>query len=830
MEFTRDIKPILDQRCVACHSCFSAPCQLKLSSYDGLLRGLSPNEIYSGSRLESIHPSRLQIDAHGNRWRDEPYDFRPVIPYEKEPAIVKPFDFLTAVTIHRKIRPLPVNQRTEQTEDARVCPLNPDDLADHLEEKPNAGMPYGLPPISDAMIEKIQNWVLQGAPGPEPVERIDPEDRTVLLNGEKYFEQNGKSAYGRLVNRYIYEHLYLGHFYTGPVSGKHRHFYRLIRSERRCGNFNPGDEIATRRPWGLPQSIGEKEFHYCFVPITETITHKDHIVYRFDERRIQRWKELFPLSEDRLHEGGFLKWVRNGLVHMMEKLGEDGEHLSRTDRFASNPFDVFRRIPIKSRYNFLLDDLKFYITTFIRGPVCHGSIAVNAIDDHFWVYMIRPESDLMVQDERFAEQAVDLLFLPARTGSDSMVSGIAEMIENRKARNRYRVLRNQVFQKKFPSGYQVSDIWNGKQGSPNHDAQLRDPVLTVFRHYNSANVEYGNLGPPPKTTFVMDYSLVERLYYALVSGFDVFGDVEHQLGTRFYMGYLRMESEELFLSFLPSESREPLRNSWYVPGGGISERITDVLFSSDYLQKYYPQLGLENPTGIVFHSTDPYQNKIEMYNLLNRYLEGAGAQVQDPLNPAMPEKTIRIQPVRSVQDFEREFARLTVRPNKEAGYVNFFPDHSHILLRDGKKHYLYTLIRNKTHANVLWMDSESERRTPGDDHLVLYRGLTGSYPNLFFDVDLDRATGFVQQIQRISSPVEFDRLRTIFGRQSNDFRFWDTYDSIMEVASEIMPVQYGVIDLSRYGIPANVDTPGWKGNRGTREGDMKWEFMHFYDH
>ena len=39
MDYEKDIQPILNKRCVACHGCYSAPCQVKLSSYEGFKRG-----------------------------------------------------------------------------------------------------------------------------------------------------------------------------------------------------------------------------------------------------------------------------------------------------------------------------------------------------------------------------------------------------------------------------------------------------------------------------------------------------------------------------------------------------------------------------------------------------------------------------------------------------------------------------------------------------------------------------------------------------------------------------------------------------------------------
>jgi len=39
VSYNHDIKPLLEKRCVVCHSCYDAPCQLKLSSGEGITRG-----------------------------------------------------------------------------------------------------------------------------------------------------------------------------------------------------------------------------------------------------------------------------------------------------------------------------------------------------------------------------------------------------------------------------------------------------------------------------------------------------------------------------------------------------------------------------------------------------------------------------------------------------------------------------------------------------------------------------------------------------------------------------------------------------------------------
>jgi hypothetical protein len=70
ISFNEQVKPILDQRCVVCHGCYDAPCQLKLSSYEGLERGANPQKVYDGARILPADPTRLFVDAKTTRdWR-----------------------------------------------------------------------------------------------------------------------------------------------------------------------------------------------------------------------------------------------------------------------------------------------------------------------------------------------------------------------------------------------------------------------------------------------------------------------------------------------------------------------------------------------------------------------------------------------------------------------------------------------------------------------------------------------------------------------------------------------------------------------------------------
>ena len=65
ISFDESIRPILQNRCVVCHGCYDAPCQLKLSSPAGIARGASKIKVYNGVRLKTMLPTRLGIDGVG---------------------------------------------------------------------------------------------------------------------------------------------------------------------------------------------------------------------------------------------------------------------------------------------------------------------------------------------------------------------------------------------------------------------------------------------------------------------------------------------------------------------------------------------------------------------------------------------------------------------------------------------------------------------------------------------------------------------------------------------------------------------------------------------
>src|ERR1700760_1957724 len=69
-DYTARVPSIFVGRCIACHSCYNAPCQLSLQSHSGLARGATKLNIYDGSRPTSVAPSPGGLGGpRGPPWR-----------------------------------------------------------------------------------------------------------------------------------------------------------------------------------------------------------------------------------------------------------------------------------------------------------------------------------------------------------------------------------------------------------------------------------------------------------------------------------------------------------------------------------------------------------------------------------------------------------------------------------------------------------------------------------------------------------------------------------------------------------------------------------------
>ncbi len=447
---------------------------------------------------------------------------------------------------------------------------------------------------------------------------------------------------------------------------------------------------------------------------------------------------------------------------------------------ATNPFVLYQDIPVKARYRFLLEDAQYHVGTFIKGPVCYGRGAVSSIDEHFFVFFMNPDSELMALDPAFAQASESLLVLPYMEGSDAPLfekpsfDEIWESVVHRTAftdryiaaRNAYVAVKDRHRSAAFKEGYRISDLWNGDSVNPN-------AVLTVFRHFDHSYVLKGLRGGEASSYFVLDYGLFERLVYNLTVGYDVFGTLSHQLHTRLYMEMLRREAEDNFLLFLPPPERVRLRGQWY-------QKEVAKLEQEPFL----------DPNDTQFQTQITYRNSSQadkelVEKIANEYLSAAARGSYDgtPHSEYPP------------------LGAMAEIPASSAPFVNLFPDSSLVLIEaGGQLKKVVTVIRDRAHSALGRFVLESSARVPGQDRLAIVDGLATSYPNLFFEVHEERLLEFLQQLKAVKSLPSAQAFIRGWGILKTNPRFWTVSDQLHAYLRKLDPVESGVLDYTRYGI------------------------------
>jgi len=747
--YSRDIKPVLERKCIACHGCYDAPCQLKLTSADGLLRGATGKPVYDSARLSDMAPTRLFIDASTTAgWRDK--GFYPVLNEQGGPLE----NNLEASLLYNMIRlgreqPLPPHSAVPEhiqlgLQRKNECSL-PSEFDKYAQKKPLQGMPLAITGLSDGEYETLQQWIREGAVIDEKPSPPVTEEQVQIRHWEAFFNQT--TLKNQLVSRYLYEHLFLAHIYFDDLDSGH--FFQLVRSSTPSGE--PLRIIPTLRPNDDP---GEP-FYYRLRKMESTIVHKTHITYALSEAKLRRFETLF-LAPD---------WDVAQLPDYSPK-------------HALNPFATFTAIPAKARYQFMLDTAQYFVMTFIRGPVCRGQVATDVIDDHFYVLFQDPDADLSVTDPAYLERVQPYLVLTREEGR--LVTLGPDWEYRKHERNEYIRLRGKYYREYQPEGVSLDDIWDGEGTNTN-------AALTVFRHFDNASVVKGFVGAVPKTLWVMDYPMLERTYYELVVNFNVFGTAAHQAETRLYFDLIRSGGENNFVHFMPPEVRSAMRNAWY-QGSEAQLKIKNshVIVNEDL------------PVQIAYRTSDP---KAEFVSLIAARLKSAAGPA-DALNRCTQPPCYRSDASTAERQAETSLQSLASKPVSldAMGFIDFMPDVSFIRVSTGKpdQDLAYTLVRNKMHTNVAFMLDEEKRREPEKDTLTVYRGLLGSYPNFMFNVPLGSIESFSAAVHAVRSREQFMALVSRYGLSRTHPQIWSNFHWFVDYMRRNNPVEAGIYDLNRY--------------------------------
>lgn len=732
--FLDEVKPIIDKRCVVCHACYDAPCQLKMSSVEGIDRGASKEKIYQGTRLTASKPTRLFEDAQlTQEWRDS--GFHPVLNERvQNPTANLDAGLVARLLSQKENHPLPQQVQLEgfdfSTDRDQQCPTI-EEYAQYEQDYPTWGMPYGMPNLEASDYKTLMAWLENGAIMNEHIP-LSMDEQSKIAQYEALL--NNSSRKSQLTARYLYEHLFLFHLYFSELPS-HPRFFTLVRSETPPGE--PVKRIATRRPYDDPNV---DRVYYRLIPEQGTIVDKTHMPYALNSDRIGKWKEWFIDAD-----------------YDVEQL--PSYHVE----VAANPMTSFHSLPVIARFNFLVDNAQNTIMAFIKGPVCRGQLALNVINDRFWVFFVDPQKANLPEINDFYYSQEQNLKLPGELESNTLP--LTNWVTYARQQARYLDGKSEFTNQWFKGAdyLNTSILWNGEQRNPN-------AALTVFRHFDSASVVQGLVGDKPKTAWVLDYALLERIHYLLVAGFDVYGNFGHQLITRMYMDFLRLEGESNFLTLLPKDVRHQEQSSWYQ---NQSAQL------SDFLQRNIRPF--EQESSEIYKTDDP---KSELYDKIVNHLK--------------PVLNDRYDIVDTGFTSSNEAQLQSIDKIKGSGLLPLPQITMLMITSDGGDDQLFTLLRNNAHQNISSLFDEKSNRDPKHDSLTLVRGVIGSYPAAFWSLEESQIPELVKRLKNLKSEHDYIKLLDRFAIRRSSDKFWPFSDRVHAWYKQNQPTEYGLLDYNRF--------------------------------
>ena len=193
LHYLTEIKPLVDKRCVVCHACYDAPCQLKMSSAEGMDRGAHKSLIYQGTRLVAANPTRIFEDAQTTQeWRDIGFT---AILNEREQTKIANTDASVMARMLTLKKNNPLADETQLSgydfsiDREQQCPTI-DEMADYESQYPSWGMPYGMPELSNSEHDLLISWLEQGAKMSD-IAPLAQDEITKITHWETFF--NGDS-------------------------------------------------------------------------------------------------------------------------------------------------------------------------------------------------------------------------------------------------------------------------------------------------------------------------------------------------------------------------------------------------------------------------------------------------------------------------------------------------------------------------------------------------------------------------------------------------------------------------------------------------------------
>ncbi len=739
-KYLDEIQPILAKRCVTCHGCTSAACQLKLTSYEGLQRGASTQHFFGTNVLGAKYgPTRIKDATSEAEWRKK--GFYSVTDQGKNSVMYKllakgaenegGFDLTDPFALYK-----------DKAELLAFEPLanDPKKISERLAQT-GTGMPFGLARLPDNEYTTLTDWIANGAKGPSAeAQKIleTARDRDVVADWEKFF--NRQSAKERLAMRYIFEHVYFGKIHFDDSQKGRGDFFELVRSSTRDGDIK---ELVTETSNRDPKA----PFFYRLKKHTQIITEKDHTVFHLTAATMDRWNELFFGSSEAQ------KWNVAALPAY-----DDGQ---------LNPFVYFDAIPGKIRYQFMLENSHHLIESMVKADVCTGSGATYAIRDRFFTLFLKPDSDPTAIDPKLGESSVGHL--------DPTASKLTTAHRSRKFTELFEARLKQM----RPNGLKVEDIWDG-------DKTDKNAWISIFRHGTSASAHQGPMGQFPETMWVLDYGNFERMYYDLVVLYRPWAPATHKISTWSTMSEVRSHSEDLFLLFMPEARRSALRDE-FTPGVAT---LTETIMAGKGYPSGVSDLDVKAPTRDFVKRVQDYLGP-----------KVAGTSTIEP-SPYPVAKADVPSVVNDRESLEAALYTLTLDRGKVGDALPDTTWLT--VEADGKSYDYTILANRIYWSNSRLVGNflTGLSRRPELDSMSVVRGHIGLLPELFLTIPMGDIRNVVTAAR--AGVEQRKQLRTKYEVKRNTPEFWAFLDKEHAKQLEERPLESGIIDSREYLWPVSL--------------------------
>ncbi|WP_462321580.1 fatty acid cis/trans isomerase [Halochromatium sp.] len=424
---------------------------------------------------------------------------------------------------------------------------------------------------------------------------------------------------------------------------------------------------------------------------------------------------------------------------------------------SDNALKVFAAIPAESRYRFMLENSEVIVGGITYGPVCNGQTATYAVKDQFWVFFLDPEYDPSVQAPMLGLDSWDTMMNRSVFGNADYLKAFASTKE-----------------KLFPKGWSLDAVWDG-------NGDDRNAWLTVLRHETNVSVVKGAQGGVPRSLWLISFAGFERMYYDTVAGFAYWEGDGLKLETLLFFNFLRQAFEDNFLTLLPPEDRQALRHEWTQGIGSIG--LAAVPFAAK-----------DQPTQVEVSGDDPLIDLIEQ---LEHRLGPTISGLPDRLNPQQKPKVELDATMSSFDDW----AISTLTAVEGLSFVPQLPSVIMLRLNQGDEHRVYSLIANRAYKSQYTLVFENGEAMPKKDSMSVYPTLVNGFPNLFVDLDLEDAPGFLVDLSAVETSDDWTAFKKRYGILRNSSEFWSFYDWINAWNFDQRGDLAGWLDLTYYDAP-----------------------------